>query len=597
MAAEEFVMNRELDAARRRGKGEALGRSWPTWERRTGRVRLGWLLLAGAIAWAAAIPATPAIAADSLFSQPHPAPTEAVHPGILHDAAITPAPAGSEHPLVFGNRTIATLRAVVLGRGPAERARSAADRIRGAFRHGRSDSVTIQSIPQALALRVGGETIFALTQYDVDPEADETLEAAAEKAAASLRLVIIEYREQRSWFRIAKAVGGTLVATAIAFFLARGLGAFRVRLVALLHRTTSQHLHGRAQSMAHASAGHIAGALGRSVDVLGIGGLIIIGYMWLTFCLRSFPYTRPWGEQLRSYLLSSVAGIALTFVRALPGLFTVAVIFIITRWFTKMVNHLFHSIEHGTFQIGWIEPEIAAPTRRIANVLLWLFAILIAYPYLPGSGSDAFKGLSVFVGLIISLGSSGVVNQAMSGFVLMYARMLKRGDYVLIGSTEGMVTNMGLLSTKIRTRLSEEVSIPNSVVLSDTTKNYSRYAADGLLIAERVSIGYSAPWRQIHAMLKEAAKHTPGLRKEPPPRVRQVELGDFYVVYELNVPVDSPGERLATLARLRANIQDEFNRHGVQILSPHYEGDPDQPAIVPPGQWHAPPATEDAAAD
>jgi small-conductance mechanosensitive channel len=292
-----------------------------------------------------------------------------------------------------------------------------------------------------------------------------------------------------------------------------------------------------------------------------------------------------------------VTGIALTIAHSLPGLFTVVVIFFITRWVSRVVGQIFHSIEHGTVNVGWIEPEIASPTRRIVNVLLWLFALLIAYPYLPGSGTDAFKGLSVFVGLVVSLGSSGVVNQAMSGFVLMYARMLKKGDWVLIGSTEGAVTSLGLLSTKIRTRLAEEVSIPNSVVLSDTTKNYSRYVVEGLLIADRVSIGYSVPWRQIHAMLKEAAKRTAGLRKEPPPRVRQIELGDFYVVYELNAAVDSPGERIATLTRLRANIQDEFNRYGVQIMSPHYEGDPDRPAVVPPEQWHAAPATEDGGAD
>jgi small-conductance mechanosensitive channel len=234
-------------------------------------------------------------------------------------------------------------------------------------------------------------------------------------------------------------------------------------------------------------------------------------------------------------------------------------------------------------------PRVASPTRQIVNVLLWLFGILLAYPYLPGSGSDAFKGLSVFVGLIVSLGSSGVVNQAMSGFVLMYSRVLKRGDWVRIGNTEGIVTNLGLLSTKVKTRWTEEVSIPNSVVLADTTKNFSRYA-DGLMVATRVSIGYTAPWRQVHAMLEAAAARTEGLRKDPPAFVRQLELGDFNVVYELNAAVESPAVRIATLTRLHTHIQDEFNRHGVQILSPHYVGQPSQPAIVPPDQWHASPA-------
>jgi small-conductance mechanosensitive channel len=582
-------MERARDAAWRRGKGDAMRRNWPAGERSAKRIRLGWLLLAGTVAWA------PAIGADSLSTRnPEPAEPPAAIPA-LGEAAVVPS--GSEARVIFGNRTITIFRARVLGREPAQRAQAAVDRIGEELGHGVSDSVSIQTIPEAIFLRVGGEAVLALTQHDLDPLRNQTLAAAAQEAAGNLRLAIREYREQRSGHQIARAVLGTIVATVLAFFLARGIGALRGRVLALLQRATSEHIRGRAKSMAHASAGHLAVALGKMVDFLGIVSILFLGYLWLTFCLRSFPYTRPWGEGLRSHLISSVAGIVLTIARALPGLFTVIVIFFITRWVSRVVNQIFHSIEQGTIDIGWIEPEIASPTRRIANVLLWLFALLIAYPYLPGSGTDAFKGLSVFVGLVVSLGSSGVVNQAMSGFVLMYARMLKKGDWVLIGSTEGAVTNLGLLSTKIRTRLAEEVSIPNSVVLSDTTKNYSRYATEGLLIADRVSIGYSVPWRQIHAMLKEAAKRTAGLRKEPPPRVRQIELGDFYVVYELNAAVDAPGERIATLTRLRANIQDEFNRYGVQIMSPHYEGDPDRPAIVPPEQWHAAPATEDGGAD
>jgi small-conductance mechanosensitive channel len=499
------------------------------------------------------------------------------------------APADSAQPILFNNREITTLRSQVMGHSPGERAKLAGLRIHEVLRKTPSDSVRIKAAAGVAAVAVGDEAVFVLTPYDLDVERGETLAAGAEQAAANLRVAIAAYREQRSGRRLIRAAAGTAIATGIAILLLWGLGKVRRRLVAAVHRMTTERLRGGPESVATASARHLSVAMGRGIDFAGIIAGLFLAYGWLTFCLRAFPYTRPWGEQLRSYLLSSLASIVLAAVQAIPGLFTVAVIFFLIRFATQVVNRLFSAIEHSTLTVGWIEPEIASPTRRIVNVLLWLFAVLLAYPYLPGSGSDAFKGLSVFVGLIVSLGSSGVVNQAMSGFVLMYARMLKRGDWVKIGNTEGVVTNLGLLSTKIKTRWAEEVSIPNSVVLSDTTKNFSRYA-DGLMIATRVSIGYTAPWRQVHAMLERAAARTQGVRQDRPPFVRQLELGDFYVVYELNITVESPAERIATATRLHANIQDEFNQHGVQILSPHYEADPSRPAIVPPDQWHASPA-------
>lgn len=541
---------------------------------------IGWIAALVCAGWSAVLAADPPLPAPAGIAPPDTTASP------TFENMFGPAPASAARPVMFGNREITTFRGQVMGHGPEARAEVAARRIRKVLNETTSDSVTIQAAAGALAVMVGGEGAFLLTPFDRDVERGETLTAAAEQAAANLRFAIAEYREQRNWGRFLKAAGATIAVTVIAFLLFRLLGRIRKRLIAAAHRMATARLSGGPQS---AAATHVASILGRGVDVMGLGAGFLLAYMWLAFCLRAFPYTRPWGEQLRSYLWSSLWSIFLAAAHAIPGLFTVALIFILVRAANRAVNYVFNAIEHGTFTVGWIEPEIASPTRRIVNVLLWLFGILLAYPYLPGSGSDAFKGLSVFVGLIVSLGSSGVVNQAMSGFVLMYSRVLKRGDWVRIGDTEGIVSNLGLLSTKVKTRWAEEVSIPNSVVLSDTTKNFSRYA-DGLMIATRVSIGYTAPWRQVHAMLEAAAARTEGLRKDPPAFVRQLELGDFAVVYELNAAVESPAVRIATLTRLHANIQDEFNRHGVQILAPHFEGEPSQPAIVPPDQWHASPA-------
>ena len=199
---------------------------------------------------------------------------------------------------------------------------------------------------------------------------------------------------------------------------------------------------------------------------------------WLTFVLRRFPYTRPWGESMRAFLLDQLTGVGIAVLQALPGLFTVALIFLITRFVIRLVQLLFQSLEDGRVALPWMYPETAQPTRKIVTVGLWLFAIVIAYPYLPGSDSEAFKGMSVFVGLVVSLGSSGIVNQVMSGFTLTYSRALRVGDFVAVGDVEGTVTQVGTLSTKITTAKGEDVTIPNAVVVSQTVTNYSRFAED-----------------------------------------------------------------------------------------------------------------------
>ena len=176
----------------------------------------------------------------------------------------------------------------------------------------------------------------------------------------------------------------------------------------------------------------------------------------------------------------------------------------------------------------------------------------------------------------------------------MYSRALKPGEYVCIGEQEGTVELVGFLSTKIRSIKNEEFHVPNTVILGTTVKNYSRLAEKGgLLVHTTITIGYDAPWRQVHALLIQAAKDTPGISSEPPPFVLQTALSDFYVEYQINAGLAKPQDRVEVLGALHASIQDQFNAHGVQIMSPHYLQDKAQPAVVPRGRWYAPPAAPD----
>jgi small-conductance mechanosensitive channel len=194
----------------------------------------------------------------------------------------------------------------------------------------------------------------------------------------------------------------------------------------------------------------------------------------------------------------------------------------------------------------------------------------------------------------VSLGATSVIGQAFNGFILMYSRAYRKGDYVRIGDSEGTIESLGTFVTRVRTGLGEELTLPNSTVMAAAIRNYSRAVpGTGCVLDAAVTIGYSAPWRQVHAMLEEAARRTTQLSTEPAPYVRQTALSDFYVEYRLvaHTPLGDPAQRANALSRLHASIQDVFNEHGVQILSPHYMVEPKEPQLVPKERWHLPPAT------
>jgi small-conductance mechanosensitive channel len=232
-------------------------------------------------------------------------------------------------------------------------------------------------------------------------------------------------------------------------------------------------------------------------------------------------------------------------------------------------------------------------TSKLCIGAVWLFAIAMAYPYLPGSDTEAFKGLSVLIGLMLSLGASNLVGQLASGLILTYTRTFHNGEYVRVDEHEGTVVSLGSFTTRIRTGMGEELTISNSQVLGAVTRNYSRAVKGrGFIVDTTVTIGYDTPWRQVNAMLVEAARRTPGVLADPPPHVFQVALSDFYPEYRLvcqAVPSE-PRPRAEVMSLLHANVQDVFNEHGVQIMSPHYLGDPAQAKVVPREQWYAAPA-------
>jgi small-conductance mechanosensitive channel len=276
---------------------------------------------------------------------------------------------------------------------------------------------------------------------------------------------------------------------------------------------------------------------------------------------------------------------------ALPNLIFVAILIVVTRYLLKLVRLFFSGIADGTITLANFDRDWAWPTYRIVRFLAVAFAAVVAYPYIPGSSSAAFRGVSIFIGVILSLGSSSFIANLMAGYSMTYRRTFRLGDRIQVGEIAGDVTESGLMVTRLRTVKNEEVILPNSTILSSHVINYSTLAnREGLILHTAVGIGYETPWRQVEAMLLLAADRCPGLLKMPPPFVLQKALGDFCVTYEVNAHCDKPHAMAQLYTELHRNILDLFNEYGVQIMTPAYVRDPEQPKVVPKEQWFTAPA-------
>lgn len=326
--------------------------------------------------------------------------------------------------------------------------------------------------------------------------------------------------------------------------------------------------------------------------------IILLAYLWLVYLLSLLPFTAAWGEQLGEFLVDLFWTFGSRAIGALPGLFTVVMIILIARWCVRVVNVIFKEMDRGKLSLPGLERETARTTQTLLIFAVWLFALVVAYPFIPGSDTEAFKGLSVLVGLMITLGSTGLINQVISGLFVIYSRSLRPGDYVRVGDIEGQVMNVGFLATKLKTPRQEEITLPHSVLVGAATTNYSRLAGDdGMVITASVTIGYDVPWRQVHALLLLGASRTQGIRSEPAPRVLQRELSDFYVQYHLLAHLKEGSNRAEVISDLHAQIQDAFNEFGAQIMAPHYESQPEKKVFVPKPEWHAAPASPPLASE
>ncbi|RFM30930.1 mechanosensitive ion channel family protein [Chitinophaga silvisoli] len=301
--------------------------------------------------------------------------------------------------------------------------------------------------------------------------------------------------------------------------------------------------------------------------------IILLVYLSLPLLFSLFPETESWTSTLLSWILAPLKSTLKAVIDYLPNLFKVVVIYFVFKYLIKGVRYLFYEIKRENIQIRGFHAEWAIPTFNILRFILYAFMLVIVFPFLPGSSSPAFQGVSVFLGVLISLGSSSATNNIVAGLVITYMRPFKVGDRVKIGEVVGDVTEKTMLVTRIKTIKNEDITVPNSTVLSSSTINYSSHTKSenqGLIIHYTVTIGYDVPWQQVYELLIEAALKTAYIIKEPKPFVLQTSLDDYFISYQINAYTKEANRQAVIYSSLLENIQDVFNQHGIEIMSPSY---------------------------
>jgi small-conductance mechanosensitive channel len=426
--------------------------------------------------------------------------------------------------------------------------------------------------------------------------ADARLERVSEGMLAvahlqRVREAVTSYRAARSPTSLRDAAIRSLIAT----FLLLVAVAVSLRAAARMNRVLNERLQSRIHSIGIQSfelmrAERIVGGLRRLVTGLRAGAIAASLILYAGYVLRQWPWTQGLARDLYGFLMAPLQVIADGLVRHLPSLIFLVVLFFVIRMIVKLLRLFFEAVGRGAVTFGGFDPEWSLPTYKIVRMAVIAFALVVAYPYIPGSESAAFKGVSLFLGVVFSLGSSTAIANIIAGYMMTYRRAFRVGDRVKVGDTIGEVMEVRLQVTHLRSYKNEEIIIPNSQILTNEVVNYSSLSRTrGLILHTEVGIGYETPWRQVEAMLLQAAARTP-LSREPPPFVLMKKLGDFAVTYELNVYTHDASTLGLYYTALHRQILDVFNEYGVQIMTPAYESDPSTPKVVARDQWYTAPA-------
>ncbi|MBC7417570.1 MAG: mechanosensitive ion channel family protein [Pedobacter sp.] len=448
------------------------------------------------------------------------------------------------------------------------------------------DSIAILQAEQTLDLVYKNKLLISVSEQDA-----LWTNQPRTKLADSLKIVIgnaiIKYQKDNSWQTLLKEILLSLLVIGIVVALIYGLNRFLRRLNEKVKLHTELFNEGfKIKSFEVLTAERKVKLFDLIITVIRWGAIILIVYLALPVLFSIFPFTRNLSDNLINYFLSPVKKIGKSILDYVPNLITVLIILLVFKYVLRFLKFLKVEIERGNLRINGFYADWASPTYQIMRIFILAFMLIVIFPYLPGSESGVFKGVSVFIGVLFTFGSAGALGNVVAGLVLTYMRAFNIGDRVQIGEVVGDILEKTILVTRIRTIQNEVVSIPNSTVMNNHTINFSAEAKHfGLIVHTTVTIGYDVPWKQVHQLLVDAALSTELVEKEPKPYVLQTGLEDYYVSYRINAFTKQPNKQAVVYSNLHANIQDKFNEAGVEIMSPHYRAMRDGNSTTVPSDY------------
>jgi small-conductance mechanosensitive channel len=498
-------------------------------------------------------------------------------------------------PVIFDGKTVIEVQWGYGTFSPAVRARGITQRL-ASIADDRSfpDTVTITPSERGLDLMVGDRIIASV--FDGDAEAaGARQEVVAWQWQGAFHRAIVEYRSEHSQ---AKLVRRTVLTALMVLFTLTVLWGLWVSSrwvedwvsTAVVRRLRTS----REPGLSLIDTQEVDELIRVGVHAIRLALSVFMLYLMFQVLFLIFPQTRPMGGKMLQAVLSPLREFGSEVVSSTPSLIFIVIIAVVCRYVLNLLSFAFAQIRVGRVRIQGFKAHWAPVTKKLLNVLVIVLAVLIAYPYIPGSETPAFKGVSLFLGVLLSLGSTGVVANLFNGIVLTYMDSFQVGDYIEIGQMSGYVESTSLFATRLRTRQGRTITMPNQQVLNSHITNYSTGAGGKTLsLSVTVGIGYDTPWRQVEAILLSAASKTQVITKLPAPFVLETALDSLQVLYELTVFFADQARMSEVRTELTRNILDEFNLYGVQILTPSYIEDPPKPAVVPKENWYKAPAARD----
>ncbi|MCE1230032.1 MAG: mechanosensitive ion channel family protein [Firmicutes bacterium] len=478
-----------------------------------------------------------------------------------------------EAPVIYQDKELFRIRTRLGSFTPEARARAITERIHRLTDDPFAALPALQVADQGTTSDVlcGDTVLMTLTEEDAKAEGMPRSELAQDRAT-KLQATLHNQAWRERVKDLAFAALWTLLVTVVGFLVLKGVnylfGRLRARVLAI---PENEFRRLRLQRLELIGAQRMRSLTLTGLTFLKALILVTLGYVYLSLVFSFFPTTKGLATRLLQLVMNPLQVVGKAILSYLPNIIFLVLIAVGCHYLQKLMRLIFRGIETRALRINGFHPDWADPTFRLVRIFIFAFGLVMAFPYLPGSGSEAFKGVSLLFGVLFSLGSSGAVSNVVAGILITYMRPFKVGDCISVGEVTGEVVEKEMLVTRLRTPKQVDVTIPNATILTSQVKNFSTMAKErGVILHTTVTIGYDAPWRTVHALLIAAAEATEGLLKDPKPFVLQPSLDDFYVSYQINAYTQTPLIQPRLYSDLHTNIQEKFNEAGVEIMSPHY---------------------------